>query len=78
MSMQVQDSFSDTTVLVATLHYIVADIHQDHPESAKIIMAAALELETLRKAGSLAEARSQFALPALKSVIAIPRAANGD
>lgn len=71
-----QECVADTSVLVATLHYIVADIHRDYPQSAKIIMAAALELETLRKAGSLAEARSQFALPPLSHVADVPRAAN--
>lgn len=76
--MQRQDSVADPSALVAVLHYIVADIYREHPQSAKIIMAAAFELEALRRAGTLAEARSEFALPSLKNVVSIPRAANGD
>jgi hypothetical protein len=71
-----QDAVTDATVLVATLLYIVADIQDEYPQSAEIIMAAALELEGLRKAGLLAEARSQFALPPVNRVVAFPRAAN--
>ena len=73
-----QDIVTDSTVLVATLLYIVADIQDEHPQSAEIVMAAALELEGLRKAGSLAEARSQFAVPPVNRVVDFPRAANGN
>lgn len=52
----------DTSELVAALFYIVADIEDEHPVSAEILHAAALELDSLRRAGSLAEARSEFAL----------------
>jgi hypothetical protein len=73
-----RDSRADTSALVASLHYIVADIYREYPHSAKVILAAALELEALRRAGSMAEARAEYALPPLRGVVSVPDAANGN